>query len=500
MENPQAIRSLNMDQALFAYQMIWESRSVAAIRELCLVDRFFLLVYVLGRHDCIHPWIYARCREVEDKPDGCLDLWSRYHYKSTIITFAGTIQEILRNQEITIAIFSKNDQIAKDFLKQVKIELEQNKMLIRCFPEVLWEKPDRESTSWSMDGITVRRKGNPKECTLEAYGILNAMPTGKHFGLCIYDDLVDADATTNPDMIRKVTERWELSLSLSNTRDPRRWYVGTRYHIFDTYAEIIRRGGVFVRINLCIGEDGRPVLMKPAVYAAARAEMGPRTWAAQMLQNPVGEGNAYFRSSWIVRYDRVPDRANMNVYIVVDPASSKKQRADSSVFLVLGLREDGNYYLLDARCDKLNLGQRADVLFELHRRWRPICVGYEKYGMQSDVDYLKERMSKTGYHFRVMELGGAVSKPERIARLIPYHEQGRFVYPHALEFIDSEGIARDFMEEFVRLEFSCYPLAQHDDMLDCLARILDKDFGAEFPAPPNHNVLAASTPRNDMPF
>ena len=149
---------LDFDATTDAYRQIeqsgalsWNDRALWGCN-----DRFYLLTVILGRQDATHPWLFARCREVEAEPDGYLDLWARYHYKSKIGNFAGIIQEIVRNPNITICILSATRDIARAFLVQIQQELEYNEELKLTFRDVFFADPAKESPRWSRDNCSLR--------------------------------------------------------------------------------------------------------------------------------------------------------------------------------------------------------------------------------------------------------------------------------------------------------------------------------------------------------
>ncbi len=88
--------------------------------------------------------------------------------------------------------------------------------------------------------------------------------------------------------------------------------------------------------------------------------------------------------------------------------------------------------------DRLNLKERGDRLFDLHRRYKPKQVRYEKYGLMADVEHYQARMENENYRFPIIEVGGQTSKVDRIKRLIPLFEAGRISQCRRL----AEGHAR----------------------------------------------------------
>lgn len=441
-----------------------------------------------------HPWLLERCKEVEAEPNNCLDLWARGHYKSTIITFGKTIQDILASHgqdplsdwsgaQPTFGIFSHTRPIAKGFLRQIKREFESNTRLKALFPDVIWAEPHKQAPKWSEDdGLILIRNSNPKESTVEAWGVVDGQPTSKHFNVLIFDDLVTRESVTTPEMIFKTTEALALADNLG-AKNYKRRIIGTRYHFNDTYRDLIAKGDLTVRSHASTIDgtvEGDPVFLSREELDKKRRVQGPYVFACQMLLNPVADETQGFKREWL-SFHKGSDGNGLNVYLVVDPASEKKKNSDYTAMCVIGLGRDNNYYLLDVVRDRLNLLERADELFRLHRKWRPFKVGYEKYGMQADIDHVKERMRRDNYHFNIVELGGQIAKNDRIRRLIPAFSNKRWYLPDHLFKTNYEGRTQDLIEIFINEEYLAFPVPVHDDLLDCIARIHDEDLLTTWP-------------------
>jgi hypothetical protein len=478
-----------------------------AVRALCLEDRYYLLVKVFGREDLLHPWLYARCREVERNPDGYLDIYGREHYKSTIITYAGVIQELLRDPNITVGIFSHTKSIARAFLRQIKVELESNNILKLLFPNILYNNPDKESPMWSLDaGIIVQRTTNAKEATVEAWGLVDGQPTSKHFGLLVYDDVVTRESVGTPEQTQKTTEAWELSDNLGAVGG-RKWMTGTRYSFADTYDAIIKRGAVKPRIYPATADGtitGKPVLFDQKTWDEKVIAQGESTISCQMLANPLAGHMRMFDVSDVQVYEVRPE--TLAVYIMVDPARSKKQDSDKTAMMVVGVDYSNNKYLLDGFNHKMDLMERWQKTAMLYQKWKTatgvqaVYVGYESFGAQADLDYFREQQKLTSIRFDIQELAwpreGGGAKTDRVQRLGPDLRSHKFFLPYEtdeknytsaqrrmlqgytyriasrIRRKDENGDIYDLSEQ-LKMQIHYFPFGGKVDAIDATSRIYD---------------------------
>ncbi len=470
-----ALHGATLDEALDIYlDLEQEKPGPGILAALGLVDRYWLMVRMLGRYDDMverrrpeaAAWLYARCREVEADPDGYLDLWAREHGKSSVQTVAGTIQDILRDPEITVGLFSHTKGHAKKFLAEIKREFETNRNLIILYPDVLYANPTREAQKWSEDdGLIVKRKGNPKEATIEAWGLVDGQPIGRHFWLRMYDDVVVEDSVS-PVMVEKTTKMWQLSNNLGMEGGWER-YVGTRYSFGDTYQVMMDRGAVKTRIYPATHDGtitGRPVLFTQEYWESKKISQAD-TLASQLLLNPAATGEIIFPLSAFHTFFVRP--RTLNVYILVDPSAGRKTDADNTAMAVIGIDAQANLWLLDGYAHRMSLGERWRNLSNLVWKWRRtrgvqnVSVHYEEYGHQTDVEHFELEMLrlKPEMQFAIDVVNwpheGDHAKDDRIKRLVPDLKSGRFrlpavvaheVHGQALWRADGQQIAHDPIE------------------------------------------------------
>ncbi len=430
-----------------------------------------------------HPWIFARCMELQRDPDNQFHKWPRNSFKSALITQNLTMWEWIRDVRPpeegtalrTLILTYKRDRTGEAFLSMVKREVETNTLMQLHWPDLFYADP-KQSGEWGAGGLRIKQRGNPREATLSVSG-LDSMPTSQHFDRIVYDDPVVRETVRTPEQIQSTVEAMRQSVFL-RADDTRVRYVGTRWKIGDPWEWWTRQGLFTVNHHSCYDKNGEPTLRSRRHLEDFKRAAGKYEFAAQMLGDPIADDAKRFEMSWLRYYEREPDeeRIGKNVYFFIDPARSQKKGSDYTVIWIIGLGADRNYYCLDLYRERLAVPDFLELLFDLVTIWKPIKVFEEVFGAQRDVEHIRERQKNLGFRFDIDIVPEVRSpKEERIEALMAPMADGRFWFPRGGFGHTAKGDHRDLMAVFKEDEYEFWTPAgstMHDDMLDCLAFIL----------------------------
>jgi predicted phage terminase large subunit-like protein len=307
--------------------------------------------------------------------------------------------------------------------------------------------------------------------------------TGRGAHCLIIDDPLKSREEADSSLIRQKTKDWFSSTAYTRLEpDGAIVLVQTRWHNDDLTGWLLKeKKEDWTVINLpAISKDekGEEHALWPERFSLERLKeirnsVASRDWAALYMQTPVEEGGQVFNPEQVNYYDKEIPLSDLNVYIVVDPANSKNKGSDNTAIIVFGANRDGNLYVLDAVVDKLNLKERETLIFDLHAQYKPLMVYYEKYGMQLDIDFMKRAMEFKNYRFPMQEVGGQMSKIDRITRLQPLFEEGKIYFPRFIYKVNYLGERKELVAYFLNQEMKPFPYGERDDMIDALSRILD---------------------------
>lgn len=203
------------------------------LQERCKTDLKFLVVTVCGLtrwSDSLHGEL---ARLLDSPGDRKLILIPRGHQKTTVISVCWVIQQLLRNPNETIAIYSATWKLSKDILHQIKTIL-----LTSPLKDIFGDFQD-SNCRWTIEAIDIAQKNHAltKNPSISTGGI-DTGKTGSHCSLMVMDDIISPENTGSPEMIRKTIDSYKDCLPLLDAGG-RLALVGTRYAMGDLYGYII---------------------------------------------------------------------------------------------------------------------------------------------------------------------------------------------------------------------------------------------------------------------
>ncbi len=462
-----------------------------------------------GKRWCDERWVFDRCRDIQRATDnretGVFWNWSRYMFKTQLITILHTIWELLRNSLLTTAILTyKVDETGEAIFSGLRSELESNKRLHEHWPDVLTPAAIKLFTKTS---LTVSRPLGPREPSVSLHS-LDRLPTSMHVNRIKVDDAVVKETVRSQAMVQGTWDSMRKVTPLG-TDDTLTWWIGTVWDRDDPYM-IALREGFFVRRDHWSpwGRGplwkGTPVLRSQHMLDDWRRGLGDYDFSAQMVGEPTARGEQTFLDAWLneSRYKTSPmqEAVGKKVYFILDPAGGH-QGGDWTVLYIFGLGEDGKRYSLDLFRERFGLVETLELLFREVKKWHPEVVLVEEFGASSFVAAIKNEMEHRGYRFNVRKVqGGGLRRPkiDRIKLLQPVMQRLEVLWPEAGFGHGSKGDRRDTFDQFRSDEYRLWVPVEgavlHDDMLDAVAWMVQPELKGVLQFPVDERAEAGYEP------
>lgn len=424
----------------------------------------------------------------------------RSHAKSTVVTHSYVLAEVLFREQSYVLIVSDTVAQSTQFLGDIKKELTENEDLRSLFGVKGLLKDTEDDLICEMDDghlFRIQAKGSEQK-------LRGLKWKGKRPGLVVGDDMENDEIVMNRDRRLKF-KRWFYGALLPALSDKGKIrIVGTILHLDSLLENLmpssllksIRNGSKMLiqddlkeytnakvpwkSIKYRAHTDDFSKILWPQKKSAAEFKLSKEDYVRQgladvysqeVLNIPLDESDTYFKKDDFLPMKVDDHTKKMVYYATCDLAVSKNEKADWSVFCIMGMDQDGRLHLVQVirrRMDSLEIIQTMTLI---QRIYKPVLFGVEKGVIQKSIGpYLNQEMMKTGDYINLALLSPTNDKLTR-ARSIQARMRAK-----AVKF-DMEGDwYQGFHDELMR-----FPRDKHDDQVDAFAYMglmLDKMYEA----------------------
>ncbi|MFH1748350.1 MAG: hypothetical protein ABIG44_15060 [Planctomycetota bacterium] len=407
----------------------------------------------------------------------------RGHAKSTCAAFAYPLWCLYEQKRRNIVIITHESSLARQFVRDIRTELESNELLLAAYGNVCEKAPApaeseqrtirRSRPKWSEDmivtgtGVTLQAKSTG--------GSLRGTRTGPNRpDLIICDDIEKDEHVATPEGRRKL-ERWLQRVVLpALAPDGQLLVLGSLLHYDSLLANLRDRQRfprwhyrVYRAIEATAGRDGqfRRQALWPARWSLARLDeererVGTLAFEQEYMANPVDDSLRVFRPEWLQRYDPAEldlCRERLVTLMAVDPATGVSSGDYFAIWVGQIDQSTGVIYTRELSLARIGIVQQVKAIVAAFERWQPVRIGIETVAYQVALkEILEDYGLRHGHYFPTVSIQTVANKKARIEGSSPFYENGTFRLPPDLDSV-------------AEAQFLHFPKASHDDAPDVCA-------------------------------
>ena len=449
-----------------------------------------------------HLWLINKCEDIifnhADEETRNVVAAPRGHAKSTLISFAFVIWCCCYSWKRFIVIISATGPVAKQFIVDIRNELEFNEKIKRDFGEM------KNDDMWNSNEIYTRTK-----VFLTSKGA-GAQMRGMKFNstrpdLVILDDLETAEQVASPAQNAALKQWFNSDVMPMGSVTCSFFYIGTvlsydalLYNMLNNgeYSSWVRKTFQAVikfsdsplwneweSIMTDLGRGDNAYADAMAFYREHKEEMLAGTevlwpnqrpdmyehlmerrlaseegFASEFQNDPQTENTRTFKTEWLENNYYVDLPEIKEVCIAIDPAVGGKRRNDYSAIVAVAKGQDGYFYVLEADLQKRRPEQiieDAKMIIARYYTYNPKIVCETNQMQLFFSSTLQRELVQAGIYLDWIDIchAGGDSKAMRIESLVPHVRQGHIKFKQGQRILLSQ--------------LRNYPKG-HDDGPDCL--------------------------------
>jgi hypothetical protein len=455
------------------------AQEIVEARAKCKSDPIFL-AQALGYDLCEDPH-RAFFDALHSQAKNKMCLWPRGHFKTSGVCVEA-VQRILNDPDIRILAMQATIKLTKGWVSEIRSHFDGRNPKSRL-PELFPEFCGQALGTADAFTIPARTRKHLKEATVTAASP-QAITTGQHYTLMLFDDLVNANNFRNVEQLDKLESQFYHFLPLL---DPggEVMVTGTRYSHADLYARIIAKnleGKWEVSIRECYKEDGSLLFPERTTRDGKRKIGFTKELLAQLERDdPDMFTPQYLNRIMLGRDQLFPEELMLSAVrstkdnpeypaaaptiLYVDLSEGNKD-SDNAV-VTAGKKDSRNrVWLLECMAGKFPSAQLADIVIAQHLRFRPQQIIVEKQpGAVFFVEYVRNVAQQRGL-FIPIDVDKTPKGKQKGAKHIRISALPGPLKRKQLFFVAGISDFGALIEEATQ-----YPRGRYDDRLDCIAML-----------------------------